>query len=78
MNWGDPLTWLWIGLTAVCFAVGFGLSWVRMKRRVIARYEDALKERVKQEVRDEILRRVAQGPELNPQPPKRKSGKNKA
>ena len=56
--------WWWVVLTAVFFGVGFGLSWMRMKKRVMARYQKALEDEVKRQVQAEILRRITQGPEL--------------
>tara|TARA_R110000787_G_scaffold6770_6_gene23496 strand:+ start:6361 stop:6603 length:243 start_codon:yes stop_codon:yes gene_type:complete len=60
----QPTTWFWIALTAVCFALGFALSWIRTKRRVTARYQAAVEAQIKRRIQEEILRRVTGGPEL--------------
>ena len=64
----EPTTWFWIALTAVCFALGFALSWVRTKRRVTARYQAAVEAQLKRKIQEEILRRVTSGPELKADP----------
>lgn len=60
----DSSTVVLIIITAVCFGVGFGLSWMQARKRVIKRYEEAVQKELQRRVAEEVLKRVAQGPEL--------------
>lgn len=48
-------------LSAVFFGAGFGLSWVRARRRVRARVEARLRDEVHKRAAEEVLRRLEEG-----------------
>ena len=60
----ESIHWGWIVLTAICFAVGFGASWYRMRKRVMQRYQVVIEQELKKRIREEIVKRVTQGPEV--------------
>lgn len=45
----------------LCFAVGFGVAWVRARRRVQARIHDRLRQEMEQRMAEEVLRRLRDG-----------------
>lgn len=54
--------WLIIILTLACFALGFVLSWIRVKRRINARLDAVLSREIQRRAEAEILRRITEGP----------------
>lgn len=48
-------------LSAVFFGAGFGLSWVRARRRVQARMEARLREEMERRIAEEVLQRLKDG-----------------
>lgn len=48
-------------LSAACFGVGFGLSWVRARRRVQARMEARLREEMEKRLAEAVLQRLEEG-----------------
>lgn len=48
-------------LSAVFFGAGFGLSWVRARRRVQARMEARLREEMERRIAEEVLQRLQDG-----------------
>ena len=54
-------TVLLVLLSAVFFGVGFGLSWVRARRRVQARMEARLREEMERCIAEEVLQHLQDG-----------------
>ncbi|MCR9092087.1 MAG: hypothetical protein NXI11_12085, partial [Proteobacteria bacterium] len=49
----------------LCFAIGFGVAWVRARRRVQARIHDRLRQEMEQRMAEEVLRRLREDSRLH-------------
>lgn len=63
----DATTIFWLLFIAPCFVVGFAYSWMRMRKRIMQRYQQAVEKEIMKQVQQEILRSITQGPELQKQ-----------
>lgn len=52
---------LFVLLSLLCFAVGFALPWIRMRRRVQARIEQRVREEMERQMAEELMRRLREG-----------------
>jgi len=45
----------------LCFAMGFGIAWIRARRRIQAKIHDRLRQEMEQRMAEEVLRRLRDG-----------------
>jgi len=55
------MLWLWVVLTAAGFAAGFGIAWIRLKRRLQARMNEAVMAEVKRRIEEKVLEELRHG-----------------
>ncbi|MFT6488182.1 MAG: hypothetical protein ACJAV3_000995 [Alcanivorax sp.] len=53
---------VWILLCALCFGAGLAWSWRRARRRLRVRMEEAVDGEIRQQIKQEVLRHLQDGP----------------
>lgn len=60
LTFDSPLV-MWGLFMVACFVGGFGYSWVRQRRRIMQRYQQAVQDELVKRIQQEVLRRLVQG-----------------